>query len=57
VPGSGAAITVPLNAPISPTTKLYLGSSVMPGTLAVAAGGNTITDLGGTVRVAGVEGG
>jgi hypothetical protein len=55
VPGSGAAITVPLNAPISPTTKLYLGSSVMPGTLAVAAGGNTITDLGGTVRVAGVE--
>ena len=55
VPASSGAITVPLNAPISATSKLYLGSSVVPGTLSVQAGGNTITDAGGIIKVAGAE--
>lgn len=47
IPGNDGLVTATVNAPVGPTTKLYIGSSVVPGTLSMNIGGNTLTDAGG----------
>lgn len=55
VPGNENTITVTVNAPMSPSTKLYLGNSVVPGTFSMNAGGNVVTDVGGLLKYNGTE--
>lgn len=55
VPGNTVKITVSTSAPISPSTKLYLGTPIMPGSLILNAGGNVVTDLGGLLHYNEVE--
>jgi hypothetical protein len=49
VPGNTGPITTSISAPVGPTTRLYIGSSIVPGTLSLNAGGNILTDAGGVV--------
>ncbi len=51
VPGNSTSITVTLNAPISSASKLYIGSAIVPGTLSMVAGANTITDVGADLKI------
>lgn len=55
VPGNDNTITVTVNAPMSPLTKLYLGSAVVPGTFSMNAGGNTVVDAGGVLKFGSTE--
>jgi hypothetical protein len=55
VPGNDNQITVTINAPMSPNTKLYVGNSIVPGTFSMNAGGNVVTDVGGLLKYNGIE--
>lgn len=55
IPGNDGVVTSTVNAPVGPTTKLYIGSSVVPGTLSMDIGGNTVTDSGGRLMKGAVE--
>jgi len=50
VPGNDGLISASVNAPIGPNIKLYIGNSVVPGTLSLTAGGNTIVDNAGDLK-------
>lgn len=56
VPGNDGVINQGLSpASMSPTTKLYIGSSVVPGTLSLKPGASTITDAGGVLLMGTTE--
>ena len=55
VPGNDGIITASVSASMGPTTKLYLGSSILPGTLTLKPGASTITDQGGTLMMGTTE--
>ena len=56
VPGNDGVINQGLSpASMSPTTKLYLGSSVVPGTLSLKPGASTITDQGSILMMGTME--
>lgn len=50
VPGNDNTINATVNAPVGANTKLFIGNSVLPGTLALNINGNTITDAGGDLK-------
>ncbi len=50
VPANTDAITVSINAPVGPNTKLYIGSAIVPGSLVLTASGNTVLDAGGKLK-------
>lgn len=50
VPGNDGLISTSVNAPIGPNTKLYIGNSVVPGTLSLTVGGNPIVDSAGDLK-------
>lgn len=50
VPGNDGNVSTTVNAPIGPNTKLYIGNAVVPGTLTLTAGGNTIVDAAGDLK-------
>lgn len=50
VPGNDGNVSTTVNAPIGPNTKLFIGNSVVPGTLSLTAGGNTIVDSAGDLK-------
>lgn len=55
VPGNDGLVSTSVNAPVGPTTKLYIGSSVMPGTLNLNIGGSTVLDAGGRLLMGALE--
>lgn len=55
VPGNEGTINANVSASMGPTTKLYLGSSILPGTLTLKPGASTITDQGGTLMMGTTE--
>lgn len=55
VPSNNNPITVTINTPMSPGSKLYLGTAVVPGSLSLNAGGNVVTDAGGVLKYNGTD--
>jgi hypothetical protein len=53
VPGNTAAISQTLNAAVTPSGKLYIGSSIQPGSFSVNVGGTSAVDSGGEVITTG----
>lgn len=51
VPGNTGTITSNFTAPMGPTTKVYLGIAVLPGTLSLVAGPSTIVDSAGDIKI------
>lgn len=50
VPGNTGSISTSINAPVGPSTRLYIGSSIVPGTLSLTVNGNGLVDAGGVVK-------
>lgn len=50
-PGNAGAITYAQNITVGQATNLYLGSPILPGSLSVVAGANTMIDDGGVLKI------
>ncbi len=50
VPGSNGNVVTTVNAPVGPNTKLFIGNSVVPGSLSLTVGGNTVVDTAGDLK-------
>lgn len=55
VPGNDNTVSASINAPVGPSTKLYIGSSILPGTLNLNIGGTTYLDAGGRLLAGAAE--
>lgn len=51
VPGNDNIVTTTISGSIGPNTSFYIGSPVIPGTLSLVTGGNTIVDSGGVIKI------
>lgn len=52
---AGSPLTQTFNLAFTTTQSMFIGGSIMPGSMTIARGGITITDKGGTLLVAGSQ--
>jgi hypothetical protein len=50
-PGNADTITYQVGIAFGPTTNVYIGSAIIPGTLTLTAGGYTVKDVAGVLKI------